>query len=751
MCTAVFGAAALSVGCTIEHRPGLPGPGTTPTPFCAASFARVAMAATPAPGASGPLVSFTPRPTTAIVQSQYTVTSNPAGLAVTINTTSQGNTPQTLTPAFSSSVYSISIAPSDCASPYIYMTDQTADGNKTIYYNQNADTNGSIASVATSSIARTPQSLIDESPAGTPRFGVTRLAGRPTYSSSRVAVHYLASALALSGRRAEDIERYEGVRRSVSIGFEREGWLTRIADVPPGQSAASLVRQMRAHAEVVDAEPLQLRYKTSSTAVTPNDTHFNNLEQWDMFRIGAPNAWGYTEGTPQTGNTPSPSTCTIASGSNATPMPGFGGIAIAILDTGIDNNLQDLQGGKVVYGEKVVGGVVTCGVAAAQDTDGHGTNVSGIAAADTNNALGFAGTGFNVSIQIYKIFTDGPSDSISADTGDEAQAIYDAIAHGARVISLSLGGSQASGFDAVERDAVEYAISQNVSVVAAAGNETNTTLDFPAGYDGVISVGATSLNDAPNYKQYATAVDVMASYSNSGPRLTLVAPGGDPPSCESAATPSCTGYTGIDNLHWIENLYTTTPYDPTQACSNINDCKALFAGTSQATPHVSGAVGLMLSKNPSLTVSQIASILESTADDINDSRQGHGRLDLYRAMAQVAGDSGPSDGLPVPANTNFVAFAYTNSGAKNAAPTIIDQTYAQGIPVPHSGAFRIADVLSNAPAYKCAVWADLNGDGKVDAGDWFGVATGSGSGSSPCSGATGIVAHPVTAASFALP
>ena len=71
--------------------------------------------------------------------------------------------------------------------------------------------------------------------------------------------------------------------------------------------------------------------------------------------------------------------------------------------------------------------------------------------------------------------------------------------------------------------------------------------------------------------------------------------------------------------------------------------------------------------------------------------------------------------------------------------------------MPHAGTFRIADVLSNAPAYKCAVWADLNGDGKVDAGDWFGVATGSGSGSAPCSGATGIVAHPVTSASFALP
>jgi subtilisin family serine protease len=243
----------------------------------------------------------------------------------------------------------------------------------------------------------------------------------------------------------------------------------------------------------------------------------------------------------------------------------------------------------------------------------------------------------------------------------------------------------------------------------------------------------------------------MASYSNYGPRLTIVAPGGDPPSCEDAATPTCAGYTGVDNLHWIENLYTTTPYPGDGACSNINDCRSLFAGTSQATPHVSGAVALMLSENPSLTRAQIAQILESTADDIGDPRQGHGRLDVYRALAQVAGDSGPTNGLPLPANVNFVAFAYTNSGAVNASPTIVDQTYPNGIPVPSNGTFRIADVLPTVTSYKCAVWADLNGDGKVDNGDWFGVAAGSGTGTSPCTGALSITAHPVTTNSFALP
>ena len=93
---------------------------------------------------------------------------------------------------------------------------------------------------------------------------------------------------------------------------------------------------------------------------------------------------------------------------------------------------------------------------------------------------------------------------------------------------------------------------------------------------------------------------------------------------ETAATPNCTGYPGsVDVLHWVYNLYTTTPFSPSNSCSNINDCKALFAGTSQATPHVAGAVALMLSKNSSLTVPQITQILNSTADDIGDARQGH--------------------------------------------------------------------------------------------------------------------------------
>jgi subtilisin family serine protease len=707
-------------------------------------FALYYVTATATPVAS-PNSAFTPRTSaTGENLSAFTLQSNPSGLQVLVNGSAAGTTTLVQTPAQVAAATKYEIVPSNAAAHFIYMTDQTANGPHTVYYNQSADTNGSIGSVSPTSVDRMPSSIRAESYSG-PRFGPFRTAGLPQLSSTRLAVHYRTSSLNMTGRRAADVERFEGATRAVNIGFERNGEITRIIDVPSGETMSSILSKMRGHAEVVSAEPLALRYRMTAPAITPNDTHFNNYNQWDMYRMDLLHAWGYGPGTPEVN-------------SGGTACTHTSGIAIAIIDTGLDSTHPDLAGGKVTCGEKVLNGQIFNGVGAAQDTDGHGTNVSGIAAANTNNAAGFAGAGYNVSLQIYKIFPDTASPS--ANTGDEAQAIYDAVAHGARVISMSLGGAQSGNFDPVERDAVEFAIANNVVVVAAAGNDTANTLDLPAGYDGVISVGATSLNDAASPQVYsASEPEFVASYSNFGPRLTVVAPGGDPPSCETSGT-ACVGYTGVDILHWVENLYTRTPRDLTQQCGTNNgadpnrlDCKALFAGTSQATPHVAGVVGLMLSLNPALTPAQVSQILQSTADDIGDARQGHGRVNAYRALAAVHGDAiGGITGIALPGNLNFVAIAYTNFGALTpVAPAIINVTYPKGVPVTSNGLFRIADINSSpAVTYHCAVWADLNGDGKVDAGDWFGVATGSGTGSSPCTGATSITAHPV-GANFILP
>ena len=683
--------------------------------------------ATPAPGTGG-----TPPPAAGPNATVVSVASLPSGLGVTIvnGTTSQSaTTPVSTTPRVSNFQTLISIVPNNGAPAYTYAVDQHGAGNKTFLYNEAADTNGSIGSVSTSSAARsldasTARRASADAATLPHRFSRGAL-GRPQVSSSRLVVRYRASALGAAGlARTHQIELAVGAIGGVDIGPRTGAIITRVLDVPAGRTIAQFATSMRAQPEVVSADPERLYYTESSTAFTPNDTHFNNTQQWSMFAIGAPNAWGYTHGS--------------------------SGVAIAIIDTGVDFTHQDFAGSKITFAESILSGVKTAGNAAAQDTDGHGTNVAGIAAADTNNGFGYAGVGFDTSLQIYKVFSNGTAAnkySTSANSGDVTQAIYDAVAQGARVINLSLGTCQVEGADPMQRDAVAFALSHHVSVVAAAGNERSgtsgdpncangsSTVDFPAAYDGVIAVGASKLDDtkSPGIPSPLNT-EAVASYSNSGPGLTLVAPGGDPTPADTAA-----GATTTDLLHWIAGLYSTTAADPTMQCSNKLDCRALFAGTSQATPHASGTAALMLAVNPGLSPAQIKTILASTADDIGDVNQGAGRLDAYRALAAVTGDASPP---ALPTNANFVAFAYAPNGSNT--PQILDVTFTAGVRVASNGTFRIADIPANAPNYKIGIWYDANGDGKIDAGDYFGSSQIC-SAATTCASAAGIVAHPVTA------
>lgn len=655
------------------------------------------------------------------------IESVPAGLGVTIvnGTTSQSAvTPTTTVPRVSNLQTVISIAPSNGGPAYSYAIDQHGGGTRTLLFNQAADTNGSIGSIATSSAARTfgisrvPAAQSDDI-AGLPRRFSLGALDRPRASATRLVVRYRASvARAQSSMRA--IETAAGIVRGTDVGPQTGDILTRVVDVPAGRAIGEFSAALSARPEVASAAPERLYYTEGSQAVTPNDTHFDNRQQWSLFAIGASNAWGYTLG------------------SSAAP--------IAIIDTGADFNHGDLAGGKITFAESIVGGVITTGNAAAQDTDGHGSNVAGIAAGNTNNGFGYASIGYNSSLQIYKVFSDGTAANkyaTSANSGDVSKAIYEAVAHGARVINLSIGTCQVEGADPMQRDAVAFAIAHNVSVVAASGNERggtstdpncasgSSTVDFPAAYDGVISVGASKLVDTQSPGVPSSAnTEAVATYSNSGPGLTLVAPGGEPTAADMSATTA-------DLLHWIAGIYSTTAADPAAQCSNKADCRALFAGTSQAAPHVAGAVALMLAANPALGPAQIKTILANTADDIGDPSQGAGRLDAYRALASVKGDAAPP---ARPTNINFVAFAYVPNNT--ATPQILDVTYSMGVRVASNGTFRIADIPATAASYKIGVWYDANGDGIVDAGDYFGSSDRC-SAAAACATAAGVVVHPV--------
>jgi len=655
------------------------------------------------------------------------IQSVPSGMTAVVKTSSGSQnvtTPGTFTPPFSNFATTVTFTPTNGAAPYVYSTEQTNSGNRTVLYNQLADTSGSIGGVSTTSIKSQPVHL--SSVARLVRRTSTGGRGRANFSSTRLIVHYSVDALRASGHSALDVERSVNVARGVDIEGEARGVVTRVVELAPGDRLDALSARLRARPEVASVKPEALFFKETTTPVAVNDPDYNNAEQWYLFKDQAANAWGYTLGSPS--------------------------VAVAVIDTGVDTSSPDLAS-KVSFGEKIVDGVVTPGIAAAIDTDGHGTNVSGLVSANTNNAYGFASLGYNVGLQIYRVFPDGTASnsySATANESDITLAINAAVANGAKVINLSLGTCNSQGIDTSLQDAIESAIASGVSVVAAAGNERagstatgcsggSSTIDFPAAFQGVVAVGASALeNDTANI--YSTGVEYVASYSNSGPGLALVAPGGDPNS-----TTDINPNDPTDFLHWIEGLYSTQALDPNNQCSDKSECFALFAGTSQATPQVAATIALMLTLNPGLTPAELKQILIANADNINDPNQGGGRLDAYRALAAVKGDvAAPA----LPTDLNFVAFAYTSTGTN--VPTILDVTYPKGVPVSSTGAFRIADIPSTqTAAYKIGVWYDANGDGKVDAGDYFGV-SGVCAPTTPCTRAAGIVTHPVPSG-FVLP
>jgi subtilisin family serine protease len=291
------------------------------------------------------------------------------------------------------------------------------------------------------------------------------------------------------------------------------------------------------------------------TSLMPNDELASS--QWALQQIQADKAWD------------------ITTGSDA--------MTIALLDTGVDPGHPDLQG-KLLPGYNFVSENGDT-----SDDEGHGTFTAGLAAASTNNSIGIAGVSWNSKILPVKIFDDqgrGPSSNF-------AKGIYFATDNGARVISISAGVDYDTGLMA---DAVKYAYSKGVVMVAAAGNTPDGNPSYPAGYDQVIAVGATGRGD--NY----------TGFSSYGSYVDVTAPGA-----------------GILSTIWEEGKHT-------YAWEN---------GTSASCPLVAGVAALVLAVKPDLTNEQVKQIIEGSADDLGpvgwDEHYGAGRVNAFRAV-QAARD-----------------------------------------------------------------------------------------------------------------
>ena len=269
--------------------------------------------------------------------------------------------------------------------------------------------------------------------------------------------------------------------------------------------------------------------------------------QTDFWAIGAPEAWAVTKGSSH--------------------------IKVAVLDTGVDPTQVQLR-------HKVIVGPDVCArdrplCKNPYDANGHGTFVSGLIAAATNDGIGIAGLGWNTKVIDIKVLDD----SGNGNTMDEATGIYDAVNMGARVINLSSTNAPcnvnptACGPNPDQEAAVEYAIAHGVVVVAAAGNYDSASPVYPADYPGVLSVAASTDQGV---------VDPV----NGGPYLDFSDYGSD----ANIAAP------GINVLStWYDGNY------------------AVESGTSFAAPHVAAAAALVMAADPSLTGPQVATLLLGTA------------------------------------------------------------------------------------------------------------------------------------------
>jgi len=263
---------------------------------------------------------------------------------------------------------------------------------------------------------------------------------------------------------------------------------------------------------------------------------------------------------------------------DATKLAGKSKVKVAVVDTGIDANHPELKN-KIVYNYNVLDPLKK-GAA-----DLHGTHVAGIIAAEKNNEIG--GYGVNPNVQIVSI--DVFNRSFFSSDYTVAEGILEAIKQKVQVINLSLGSTYASP---IIKEAIDKAIEANITVVAAAGNSSSEMLEYPASFNGVISVGATNKQNK------------LAEFSTFGPSVDVVAPG--------------------------EDIYSTA-YEAGRGSSF-----AKLDGTSMASPVVAGTVSLLLSKNPKLTPQQVQYILNKTATDLGskgyDTTYGFGLVNPVNAL-----------------------------------------------------------------------------------------------------------------------
>lgn len=349
-----------------------------------------------------------------------------------------------------------------------------------------------------------------------------------------------------------------------------------------------VIEQLQANDAVRFAEPNMIMRLFD----LPNDFYFQR--QWGLNNTGqsppggtndadidAPEAWNFTYGISQ--------------------------IMIGVLDTGIPIINGQLSHPDLDDPARYILGPGIVPDSLPRDDNGHGTHVTGIIAAETNNGYGIAGVAGGCRIMAIKVF------SVSGIASDYTvyQGMLYAVDNGCRVINFSGGG----GYSTAMEEGVAYADSNNVVCCFAAGNDGHGPVSYPAAlsvnYDNVLAVSSTDHNDQ------------SSQFSSIGPEVTVAAPG------------------GYGHPFDEDDIYSTMPDYPTYLSINENlpENYAYLCGTSMACPHVAGLAGLILSMNPSLTAAEVRDLITSSADDLGpagfDDEFGYGRINCYNALLEM--------------------------------------------------------------------------------------------------------------------
>ncbi|MBI2344432.1 MAG: S8 family serine peptidase [Deltaproteobacteria bacterium] len=431
-------------------------------------------------------------------------------------------------------------------------------------------------------------------------------------SSEAIAMHRAAVAKKFAQRQARQ-------PRQAPVQNLHRFFVVRLS----GQSV-DVERAVRMLADSPDIRSVSPNYYLRLLAI-PNDPYFSTMSSWKqpyadlwgLYNVDAEEAWEVSTGDSS--------------------------LVVGVIDTGVDWEHEDLQGnmyqnlaelnGKPAvdddgngYVDDVYGYDFADDDPLPQDLVGHGTHVAGTIGAVGDNTLGVVGMMWNAKIMAVKVLggskqpppSSGDPTGFYASVDQLAGGVVYAADNGADVVNMSLGTIYPAP---AMQSAIAYANSLGVIHVVAAGNDAiNGAGFFPAGYAEVITVAAS------------TVEDTLSSFSNYGEKIDVAAPGGG-----DASTLKPNSYNilslraGGTNMLGDANFLLGTQY-------------ALAAGTSMASPHVAGLVGLILSAyqamEPPLTVDEVRQIVRMSAEDFGkpawDNRWGYGRINAAKALATAA-------------------------------------------------------------------------------------------------------------------